>query len=209
MWLLTERFLARFAERAAAGGWRVDTVDDDDFAGFTRGGGLEVEAQLGLDLTPRDFGLSLNPSLGVRHSGVGDLAARLLGFGGGAAQAGATLVDLVYEAGRRDLMWVVESEDDIDPVVQSVLADLETYGEPFFARFTSLSDLIDNLERSATTTVPFAYLAVAHAISGNTAQVSAVLRRMADWAAQQPPLVAQQAERFLAEFGAYFDIAWN
>src|SRR3990170_7827048 len=108
MWLLTERFLARFTERAAAGGWRVHTVDDDDFAGFTRDEGLGVEAQFGLDLTPRDFGLSLNPSLGVRHPGVDDLAARLLGFGGGAAQAGATLVDLVYEAGRRDLMWVVE-----------------------------------------------------------------------------------------------------
>ncbi len=208
MWLLTERFLARFAEKAAARGWRLDMVDDDDAADFVREHGTELEAEFGLDLTPRDYGLSLNPSLGVRHPRVDELAARFFGLSGGASQAGAALADLVPRTGRYTT-WIVESEEGIDVAVRRVLSDIETYGEPFFARYTSLADLIEGLERSAGTNVLVAHLAVAHAIGGDAARVPSVLRRLEDWAAQQPPLVAQQTERFLTGFRAYFDIAAN
>ena len=54
-------------------------------------------------------------------------------------------MDLVYGAGRRDLSLGRRVGEDVAPVAQRLLSDLETYGEPFFARFTSLSDLISSL----------------------------------------------------------------
>jgi hypothetical protein len=207
MWALTEEFLSRFAEEAAARGWRLAFVRDDDVAKFAREQDDGLEAGLGLDITPRDWGLSLNPGLSVRHVKVSELSARFFGLERGAAQVGATLLDLMNRSGQGVVMWTVEKVDEIPAVTAKVLLDIERYGEPFFAQYESLIDIIPQLEdRSAKINFDYAHLAVAYAIAGELPKAISVLLRLEELADNQPEFVAVQTRQFISRFRDHFDV---
>lgn len=139
---------------------------------------------------------------------MSELTMRFFGLEGPASQVGTTLVDLMFAAGQGGgVMWVVETVEESTAAARRVLADIETYGEPFFGHYRSPVDVTRKLEQSAKKNFELAYLAVSYAVSRECPQMRSVLVRLEDWVRQQPPFVAQQTERFLSEFRAYFEIA--
>lgn len=205
---VAERLVLEFSEEAARRDWSVAFFEDDELIVFERRLGADLWAELGLDLTEQDYGLSLNPSLSVRHQIVSELYSQFFGFdddGGPVAQIGRSLSGLIYEAGDgRAVMWTVEGTDEIAPVTQKVLADVEKYGDPFFRRHDSLDDLIRGMERLARSNLDYAHLAVAYKVAGDSLKTASSLRRLEELAESDPPLLAAQTRRFLAAFRAHF-----
>ncbi|HEX6356676.1 hypothetical protein [Actinophytocola sp.] len=101
---------------------------------------------------------------------------------------------------------MVETEAEISPMVLNVLADLGTYGGPFFAQYPSLREINEKLENTAKINFDLAHLAVGYALAGERSNARTALVRLQGWAAQQPFAVAQQTERFISAFRAHFVI---
>lgn len=207
MRVVRQRLLARFTEVAAEQGWLLD-VTDDEIARFTRPGGSGVEWWLTLDLFLRARGgMSLDPFLSVRHVEVAELSGRMLGRDGNAAQVFTALADLVRADGRpSEDEWPVMSVEDIEPVTRRVLTEVAQLGPAFYERFTTLADVLADLEKSATTNVHLAYLAVAYALSGDMSRVPEVLARLDRWVAVAPEGFGGQMAGFLARFRAHFGV---
>lgn len=202
---LAQRFIAKFTDVAGREGWTTDFIADDDFALFARPHGQDLRAEIGLDLTPREYGLSLNPSIGVRHVDISDLTARLFGLQRGAGLVGTFLSSLTAaseDGGRAP--WVVHGEDEVTPVARRVLADVESEGSSFFSRYSSLQEIIDTLAGRAKLDIELGHLAVAYAVAGEVAEAQAVLSRIEDWARDQPTLAAEQARGFLSAYHQHF-----
>ncbi len=139
-----------------------------------------------------------------------DAAARsgwMLGRGGEAAQEGNALADLVRADGRRsDAKWLVGSDEDIEPVTRRVLTEVAALGPTFHERYTALADVVAGLEKTATTNIHLAYLAVAYALSGDMSRVPEVLARLDQWVASAPEGFGDQMARFLARFREHFGV---
>lgn len=208
MWVLGARLVSGFSEEAAQAGWHVESVDDDDHAMFVRDHADDIVVGLGIDLTPRDWGLSLNPTLGVRHVIVSDLLGAFFGRGRSRAAAGASLADLMHQAGKGSgLMWTIESVDEIPTVVRQVLSDIHIYGEPFFAQYTSLVDLIASLERQeGKLHVHHAQLSVAYAVSEQFAKARSELQLLERMAVDQSEFQANQNRQFVAAFMGHYSV---
>lgn len=207
MWPIAQSLVSRFSEQAAAMDWVVDFVEEDEFVLFVRSRNLAVREEIGLDLTQREFGLSLNPVVSVRHEQVSDLTARFFGFERGSAQVGESLSDLLRQGGRGSgVMWTIHAPVDVAPVVEQVLFDLQEYGEGFFSQYTSLHGVVRKMESLARTHIDLGQLAVAYMIIGERVKVQSVLLRIEEMVNAQPPLLAGQAGRFLSEFRRHFEI---
>lgn len=205
MWFLAERFVEVFSEVAEHRDWRMEEAEDDEFIIFAKPVTSEIMAELGLDLTERDFGLSLNPTISVRHSQVSGLHARFFGFEHGVSQVAASLSDLARAAGRGGgVMWTVESADEVHDVVGEVLNDVSELGQPFFSRYSSVSSLVRHLEESAKTNLDLAQLSIAYALAGDLPAVDSVLSQLDEVANGQPSPIATQTTRFLTAFRAHF-----
>ena len=204
---LVERVVGRLDRRLADEDWVRAGPADDDFVAFVRERGEGLAFELGVDLTASDYGLSLNPSLGVRHTEVDRLARQFYGLPSGACQVGVGLADLLYRAGRGNgppPRWIVRSPEEADAAVDLVHADLVEYGSPFLARFATLDDVIAALEAMPRSQHDNGHLAIAYALGGRTAQAEVALAEFAAEAAGQPPFVAEQSQRFLRSFSAHF-----
>jgi hypothetical protein len=206
LWALAEDLVEKFAQLASPSGWIIDFVDDDDFVLFMRPLSGEVHAEMGLDLTRREFGLSLNPALSVRHVPVSDLTARFFGFERGAAQLGQSLSDMVRQQGRGSgVMWTVSAQEDIESTGQRILDDVRDYGEQqFFSQYSSLREIVIGLEQRATSYLDLGQLSVANMVAGRHVQARSVLLRIRGLLSSQPPLLQHQIERFLGEFEEHF-----
>lgn len=205
MWFLAQRFVRSFADEARRDGWEIDFVEDDEFAMFARRRSRDLQAELGVDLTQRDFGLSLNPSLSVRNVVASDLTARFFGFDRGAAPVGASLSDLVRAAGGgAGVMWTIAEAHEAAPMVRRVLSDVGTFGESFYSRYESLHDIIGALEVSAKSALELGQLAVAYALAGNSNKAEEIIARVERLSSEQPVLLATQTNRFLSAFRAHF-----
>lgn len=205
MWLLADTFVTAFTPLASPRGWQVDHIDDDEYIVYSRQLGLGMVAELGLDLTRREWGLSLNPAISVRSRQVSDLHARFFGFERGASQAGASLSDLVRDAGLSGgVMWTVESADEVGATAHKVLSDVDVYGGPFYSRYSSLEDVVRYLEGSARTNLDHAQLAVALALSGDMNRAVQIVSDLEEGAGEQPGLVAAQTMTFVESFREHF-----
>ncbi|BFU46685.1 hypothetical protein KRMM14A1004_49220 [Krasilnikovia sp. MM14-A1004] len=206
MWLLADQFVSAFAEASGPFGWRGRPDGDDEFVIFSKPLDSEIYSELGLDLTERDFGLSLNPSVSVRHERASDLHAQFFGFEQGPSQVAASLSDLARHAGRGSgMMRTVERIEDINVKVREVLSDIAELGEQFYARYSTMPDLVRYLEGSARTSLELGQLALAYALTGDREKADSVLSKLEEIAAQQPTLPAAQTTRFLDAFRAYFE----
>ena len=208
MRIVRQRFLTRFTEVAGERGWAPDFTDEE-IARFVRPGGSGVEWRLTLDVSLRKHGgMSLNPTLSVRHVEVAELSGRMLGRSGAPSQVSTTLADLVRADGRpTENRWPLSSAEDVEPVTHRVLAEVATLGPLFFERFTTLADVVADLEKSATTNIHLAYLAVAYALSGDMMRVPGVLARLDRWVASAPAGFGEQMVGFLARFREHFGVA--
>lgn len=210
MWLraVTDRVVAEFSAMVGRRGWRLD-YRSSELALFVRELQPDVDAELSLSLAEREWGLSINPVLSVRHKVVSDLFTRFIGGSGlPASTVGASLIGLLWTAGRTDkLRWMVRGPDDVSAVVADIWADLEQYGSSFYERHSSLPKMIGAMESSASDSVRWAHLAVAYMVAGQGERALSVLERLEDMAETEPPLMAEQTRRFVNSFRAYFDIA--
>ncbi|MGC7101380.1 hypothetical protein ACPZ19_42470 [Amycolatopsis lurida] len=206
---LVQRFIEEFTDLAGRDGWTAGFVEDG-FALFARPHGEGLHAEIGLDVTPRESGLSLNPSIGVRHVGISELTARLFGLKRGATPVGTFLSSLVpaSEDGGRT-RWAVHEENELTPVSQRILTDVETYGTLFFSPYSSLRDLIDSLADKAKLDFELGHLAVAYTVAGEVDEGRAVLSRLEDRAREQPPPAAEQTQGFLAAYRQHFGVVDN
>lgn len=206
MGFLVERLVLEFTEELSGRGWRVAFVEDDELIVFDRRLSGGILAELGLDLTPRDYGLSLNPSVSVRHEVVSELYEELSGLGGDegtVAQVGRSLSGLVREGGEcTGGTWTVERVEEVPVAVQAVLEDLERYGEPFFAQHRSLDAIIASMGRMARSNLDHAHLAVAAMIADRQVELSSALLNLEELADTDPPLLAAHTRQFLSAFRA-------
>lgn len=206
---VVDRVVGRLDAELAPGGWRRGGPDDDDeYVAYVREHGDGLTFELGVDLTPADWGLSLNPSLGVRHAEVDRLARQFYGLPAGACAVGVGLADLLHRAGRGGdgplPRWIVRSPAEADAAADRVRADLVEYGGPFLARFATLDDVIAALAAAPRSQQDNGHLAIAYALRGRTTEALATMRDFAAEAARQPPFVAEQSDRFIREFHAHF-----
>jgi hypothetical protein len=209
MRLLGERLVTAFTSMAASEGWRVDFIEEDDFASYFRPHSGALVAEIGFDLTPREWGLSLNPSVSVRMPQASELQARLFGFddGDGGSQVGTTLSTLVRKAGDEFRTWTVKSVDEVEPVAHQVLSDVAAYGAPFYRQYSSLDAIIGHLQQTATIDLELGHLVTALVVAGRTNEASEVVDRMELTAQEGPELVASQTMRFVTAFRERFSIS--
>ncbi|MGW4215211.1 hypothetical protein ACWEIJ_45070 [Lentzea sp. NPDC004789] len=206
MWVIAQELVSRFSEQAATMGWVVDFVEDDEFALFVRFRDSDIREEIGIDLTRREFGLSLNPAISVRHAQVSELTAQFFGFEHGPAQVGESLSDLLRRGNRgQGVMWTIGAVDEVVSVVGQILSDVQEFGQEFFSQFSSLQAIVGKMEISARTHLDLGQLAVAYMIVGERVKAQSVLLRIEEMGGSQPPLLARQAQRFLADFRRYFE----
>lgn len=208
MWVVAQMLITRFSERASADGWVLDFVEDDEFALFARDRDSGIRAEIGLDLSRREFGLSLNPGVSVRHVQVSDLAARFFGLERGAAQVGESLSDLLWRGGRGEgVMWTIDTAGDIDPVIDQILTDVREFGVSIFSEFDSLAKIVEKMEKSAKIALDFGQLAVAYMFIDESAKMQSALSKIQEISTSKSLLVSAQAQRFLSEFNRYFRLS--
>jgi hypothetical protein len=197
--------MAALTAAAAPIGWRVADVEDHEFIIFVKPLEPGVDAEFGLVISERDFGLSLNPTVSVRHNQISDLHAQFFGFAQGPSQVAASVSDLIRAAGRKSkVMWTVESAEGIDAAVAELLDDVSRWGEQFFAQNSSVPAIVRRLEETAATNVELAQLAVAYAVVGEAAKVETVISRLQEMAESQPPFIAEQTRQFLTSYRLWF-----
>ncbi|MGC4897261.1 hypothetical protein [Micromonospora sp. DT31] len=181
--------------------------DEEGYLIFEQPAGDGLVFSIGLDVTPRDWGISLDPSVGVIHSRVSGLAASFLGLTEGACVVGASLTDLFPAQGREGGLvprWAVLSRGDIEAVVQLLLSDLRDVGLPFLRAFTSLTEMARHLEGVAKSQFDWGNLAILYAELGRFDQCVSVLNRMMVGADSEPSFVAEQTRQFVVRLREHY-----
>ncbi|MBB4960878.1 hypothetical protein [Micromonospora polyrhachis] len=191
-------------------GWALAELDEDDFAGFTRRYDAELSFELGVSLPPQDRGLSLNPTVGVKHAEVARLSAQFLEVSTGACMVGTTIDTLMRKAeppADSNGRWTVRHAGDaLEEAVaaERVVEDLFTYGEPFLAARSSLGDLIAEVTAGPRNQMDEANLAIAHALRSDMAEAERALAAVERPAT--PLLAGGVAERFVEAFRRHFHL---
>ncbi|MFJ6167211.1 hypothetical protein ACIQH6_18975 [Micromonospora orduensis] len=208
---LVDDLLPQIARELGRQGWTfAPNSEEEDYAFFfmSKFGGLIY--CVGLDLTPRDFGLSLNPSVSVRHETISRLSAQFYGLAEGASIVGASLADLFNAQGRESGFvprWSVFPSDDIAVVARVVASDIERYGGPFLGRFTSLAEVVLYLEeREPKSRFDLGHLAIAYAEAGDMSRCESIIVRFSSSIIGQPPFVAEQAEQFVTNIRRHYGL---
>ncbi|MFJ6200194.1 hypothetical protein [Micromonospora sp. NPDC092111] len=208
MRVLVHDLKLRIGEKLGSLGWRPALDDEEeDYASFVkrREGGLISQIAVGFAFY--DPGVSLNPSVGVGHEAVSRLAASFYGLPAGACAVGAALVELFEAEGREGSFlprWMVVSDDDIAATVDLLILDLERVGFPFMDGFLLLSDIVRHLENVGKSSFDLGNLAISCAEMGNVADGEAIVEKMAVSARNEPPFVAEQTMRFVANFREHY-----
>lgn len=188
-------------------GWVASTADDD-YASFVMSRPNELIATLGLDLTLRDWGLSLGPSIGVRHAKVAGLVARFYGLADEADMVGASLADLFCAEGRDNGLlprWSVFPGDNLTTVTRALVSDIELHGIPFLERFSSLRDMVSYLEgRSHRSRFDITNLLVAYGELREVEKFAYSIAQLSAIAEHEPPLVANQIASFITNLDRYY-----
>lgn len=111
-------------------GWaRAEPWDPDEYVTYARRIDDEVSYELGLDVEPREWGLTLNPMVGVR----------LAGTAGEPCAAAATLRDLVPDAGTRWMADFADGPGELAEVAERLVTDLHDHAEPFLRERAALA----------------------------------------------------------------------
>ncbi|MEN3611522.1 hypothetical protein AAH979_18410 [Plantactinospora sp. ZYX-F-223] len=180
---------------------------DDELVMFSKQIHGDIHAELGLDIIGKDFGLSLNPVLSVRHTGVSNLVAQFYGFDRGPSAVGASLSDILRAAGQGSgILWTVEERSEVPAAVAKILSDVHQYGSSFYSRHSSIADLIKALEAAAITSLNSAQLAVSYMVAGQIPEALSILRRLEHLSETQPALLARQTVRFVSSFREHFNV---
>ncbi len=91
-------------------------------------------------------------------------------------------------------------------MTRRVLAEVAALGPKFYERYTTLADVVAGLEKTATTNIHLAYLAVAYGLSGDMTKVPEVLARLDRWVESAPEGFGDQMAGFLARFREHFGV---
>jgi len=208
---LVDGFLPHITHELDRQGWTFAPGDEEDHAFFVKpkSGGLVY--YVGLDLAPRDYGLSLNPSVSVRHETISRLAAQFYGVADGASIVGASLADLFDAEGREGGLvprWSVFPSDDLAVAARSVASDIQRYGVPFLERFASLHEVVSYLEaRAPKSRFDLGHLAIAYAELGDMPRCESRIISYSSLIVGQPPFVAEQAEKFVTNFRWHYGLS--
>ncbi|WP_148083757.1 hypothetical protein [Micromonospora sp. Llam0] len=200
---LTGDMRRSIAERFARSGWVEMATGEEDYAVLGKCKG-DLGLRIGFDLSMREFGLSLNPSVGVHHGRVSALVGSLYGLSDGGFLVGSSLAGLFDAAGREGGLlprWCVLSNDDVDLVVDLLESDIRAYAIPYFDGFSNFSDIASSLkERPNISQFELGRLAVVCAELGDLSSARSAIssiRRLADFSST---FVADQIRLFIGNF---------
>ncbi|MEV6350326.1 hypothetical protein [Actinoplanes sp. NPDC051851] len=208
---LVDDLLLQVARELGRHGWEFAPNDEEeDYAFFFMSKSDGLVYCVGLDLTPRDYGLSLNPSVSVRHEAISRLAAQFYGLAEGASIVGASLADLFDAQGREGGLvprWTIFPSDDLAVVARLVASDIERYGVPFLERFDSLSEVVFYLEeREPKSRFDLGNLAIVYAELGDMSRCESIIVRFSSSIIGQPPFVTEQAEHFVTNIRRHYGL---
>ncbi|NYH51430.1 hypothetical protein HNR06_001019 [Nocardiopsis arvandica] len=188
---------------------------DFEGGGFSRSGSSGLIYQLRLDILEKNYGLRLNPSLGVRDPMIGDLVSRFIGLPhagsecSGLASVGMSLSGFLYEMrGSMDSVgqWSILRGEDVQEKVQALHVDVILAEDYFFNKFSERVSVVKYLERVWCDQFQVRQLAVGQALQGRRGDAISTLGKYADMVQGEPPMVADQARLFIRSFVEYFNI---
>ena len=203
---LAERFLAEFSDLAMNRGWVAHILEEDDYAAYERTLDEGFNARIGLDLTPREWGLVLNPAVSVRAVQLAETAAHFLRRARGVPVLGANLSDLLRASGQGDDTFAVESMDECRVQAVRLMDVLDSQGEAFFGKFRSLEDVITELRVRANAYQDFAHLSIACALVGDWSGVAWAIGQLEGLKSRQSPLLVQRIDDYLKAFRTHFGV---
>lgn len=167
-------------------GW--EAVGSGPLPRFTRPGSAEIVYQLDISWGVGN-GIGVQAAVGVRHVTVCELIGQFTGelSAGGAEESDGYLYPVFHYGlpyvmalgGHETRDWQdtrVRALDDVARVVDNVRADLDAYGLPFLAGYSTLADVIGFLERQTDRSAfQTRALAVAQALAGRIDDALATL----------------------------------
>ncbi|MFV2012472.1 MULTISPECIES: hypothetical protein [unclassified Micromonospora] len=204
MRILAEEVKRGVGQMLAQSGWVESSSGDEEYIVFEKRkrGGLSF--LVGFDLSVRKYGLSLNPSVGIRHDQISHLVGELYGLSDGGWLVGATLADLFDAEGREGGQlprWVVLPSDRIDMVVDLVKADLDAHAVPYMEAYEDIRDVAREIRTKKTSThFDLGRLAVIDVECGDLRSASEYIRKLESLARKEPPFVVEQIETFINNF---------
>lgn len=193
---------------------------------FTQPGSAEIVHQLDIGGAVAPRGISVWGAVGVRHVTVCELIGQFTGeLASGHAEETRDHLYPVFHYALRYVMrmrgpvtddwrdpWV-GTLDDVAPAVAKVRGDLDVYGMPLLAGYTTLTDVIGFLEpRPDRSPYQTRALAVAQALAGRTDDALDTLTQFAGWDLVagrrfEVPYIGHPADpRFFAGFVTHFNI---
>jgi hypothetical protein len=209
---LAELFTETMVRKLGATGWE-QVPPDEDGPTFVRYDVPELEYQASMLLTVRPDGILVNPVLGVAHPETSRVRRKFAGQrpspGASVGLVGATIADLLFADGIQApySRWVIATADQVEPVTDRLVTDLETYGEPFFRSMPTLDAAIARLQQEGRAQPQTGNLAIAYAVAGRLPEALAALAEYAAEARGQQPPLSTQSWRFVRSFIDHFGIA--
>ncbi len=208
---LEELFTSVIVSKLGELGWE-QVVSDEDGPTFVRHDVPELEYQARMLLTIRPDGILVNPVLGVAHPETSDLASRFLGLppspGASVGLVGSTLAQLMFANGNQTpySRWVIPTADQVEPITDVLVNDLQTHGEPFLRSMPTLAAATARLQQEKRAQPQTGNLAIAYAVAGHLPEALTALTEYATEARDQQPPLSTQTWRFVRSFTEHFGI---
>lgn len=212
---LEYRVIDALDDRLGSMGWeRLGGVDfEDKVSTYSRMAACSISHRIIVSWSEIIAGFSYSPVMSVRHSVVNLLAARFAGQVDSEETStfGRSLISLLPSGLPADRVttWWVRSEEDVDPVVEKISADVERYGLPFLQRYRDLDDIISHLEGEQRHQVLSGYLAIACGLAERQTQAERALAEYAEASHDQRGPMLRQSQDFLREFTVHFGFGFE
>jgi hypothetical protein len=209
---LAELFTNVIAKKLGELGWE-QVPPNEDGPTFVRRDVPELEYQARMLLTVRHDGILVNPVLGVAHPETSRLGAHFLRLppspGASVGLVGSTLAQLLFADGIQApySRWVIATADQVEPVTDVIVTDLERYGMPFLDSMPTLDATIARLQQEKRAQPQTGNLAIAYAVAGRMPEALAALTEYAAEAHDQQPPLSTQSWRLVRSFIDHFGIA--
>lgn len=169
---LWHRGLTHHLERA---GW--STVSLIDVTAYELPSG-ECNRRLVVDIVRQSRQLILMPKIGVRYPVVSGRVGLLTGADrAGTATVSADLIHLVRSADRSAgaSRWLVAGPDQVGPVIEAILQDVDHFGASFFDSLSSIDMLLGNYSKFQLSSPQLLDVAVAFAMRGRRDEAEMLL----------------------------------
>ncbi|MBO0608382.1 hypothetical protein [Myceligenerans salitolerans] len=173
--LLDLTWRQRLSSELAGRGWQV--IELGDVTVYEKPV-VECRRRFVADILRQSGRIVVLPKVGIRFPAVSDVVGRLMGEERpGTSTVGIDLIHLVkrVDGGADATRWMVSGIDQVSPVVEGLVGDLEDFGELFYGEFSSLDLLLTNYRRYSLTVPQLLDLAVGFMIRERLDEASEVL----------------------------------